>query len=240
MQTVVALVAITVHAKVKLPHILSDGMVLQQESDVRLWGWSKPHATVKVTVSWKTQEQVCKANRHGEWNITVETPQAGYTPLSITFDDGEPFVLSNVLSGEVWVCAGQSNMEMPLRGFDECPVEGYMEAVRNASRTPGIRYLKVPATMSAHPLDDASCHWEEADMRGMDNCSAVGYFFARTLRETLNIPIGLILANKGGTRVESWLNKENLERWTNEPTDSLSIVKKNWVTSKTLCLTEYH
>lgn len=224
--TVVVFLATTVHAKVKLPHILSSGMVVQQQSKIRLWGWSKPHATIKVNVSWSMQGKTCTANQQGEWSIMVKTPQAGYTPLSITFDDGEPLTLSNILSGEVWVCAGQSNMEMPLRGFDECPVEGYLEAIKNANRTPGIRYLKVPVRMSARPLDDASCRWVEADIRGADNCSAVGYFFARTLRECLNIPIGLILANKGGTRVESWLNETNLRQYTNDPTDSLLIVKK--------------
>lgn len=79
--TVVVLLATTVHAKVKLPHILSSGMVVQQQSKIRLWGWSKPHATIKVNVSWSMPGKTCTANQQGEWSIMVKTPQAGYTPL---------------------------------------------------------------------------------------------------------------------------------------------------------------
>lgn len=226
LQTVVALMAITVHAKVKLPHVLSDGMVLQQESDVRLWGWSQPKATIKVSMSWTTNTLTTTANAKGEWSVMVGMPKASYTPLSITFDDGEPVTVSNILSGEVWVCAGQSNMEMPLRGFDECPVDGYTEVMKEVNAKRGLRYVKIPPVMSMRPLEDADCRWEEINLHTMDNCSAVGYFFARTLNEVLDIPVGLILANKGGTRVESWLDKENLKRWTEDPTDSLKIAKK--------------
>lgn len=227
LQTVVALVAITVHAKVKLPHVLSDGMVLQQESDVRLWGWSSAGAVVRVRVSWTSSTISTQADAHGEWNVKVRMPKASYTPLSVTFDDGEPVTVSNILAGEVWVCAGQSNMEMPLKGFDDCPIEGYSEAIKGANRLKGIRFVKIPAIMSEKPLEDTECCWKDINMRTADECSAVGYFFARTLNEALDIPVGLILANKGGTRVESWLNKENLMRWTNEPTDSGKIVRQH-------------
>ena len=97
-------------AKVKLPHLISDGMVIQQQSDVRLWGWDKPGKKVKVTTSWSADTYEAKADKEGKWIISVKSPEASFTPLSVTFDDGELVTVSNILSGEVWVCAGQSNM----------------------------------------------------------------------------------------------------------------------------------
>ena len=107
-----ALCAMTsaVQAKVRLPHVICDNMVLQQQTDARLWGWAKPGKTVKVTTSWSSEAVTAKADKNGEWLVKVKTPKASYTPLSITFDDGDKLTISNVLSGEVWVCAGQSNL----------------------------------------------------------------------------------------------------------------------------------
>ena len=104
-------------AKVKLPHLISDGMVIQQQSDVRLWGWDKPGKKVKVTTSWSSETYEAKTDKQGKWLVSVKSPEASFTPLSVTFDDGEPVTVGNILAGEVWVCAGQSNMEMPVKGF---------------------------------------------------------------------------------------------------------------------------
>ena len=105
-------------AKVRLPHVLGDNMVIQQDADVRLWGSAKPNSTVKVSVSWSGDAYSAKADRKGEWQLTVKTPKADNKPLTVRFDDGDGEVaLSNLLAGEVWVCAGQSNMEMPIKGF---------------------------------------------------------------------------------------------------------------------------
>lgn len=217
-------------AKVKLPHVLGDNMILQQNSDARLWGEAKPGARVKVTVSWSNAKYEAKADEMGKFLLTVRTPAASYTPLSITFDDGEKVTLNNVLSGEVWVCAGQSNMEMPMKGFGQCPVEGYMDEVIDARNYNGIHYVKIPSVMSMTPLEDANCEWKEIGSQTISEASATGYFFAKTLNKALDIPVGLIMANKGGTRVESWLTKENLEKYTTEPTDSDGIVafKREW------------
>ncbi|MGI6242409.1 MAG: sialate O-acetylesterase [Prevotella sp.] len=215
-------------AKVKLPHVISNGMILQQQSEARLWGWSKPGYTVEVTTSWLAESCTTKVGKDGKWSLKVKTPKAGYTPLSITFTDNDKarVVVSDVLSGEVWVCGGQSNMEMPIRGFWACPVESSNEVIAEANRHKGIRYVKIPSVMSMSPLEDASCEWKNADTHNVADCSAAGYFFARTINGTLDVPVGLILANKGGTRVESWLDEDNLKRNTQEPLDSAGIVKK--------------
>ena len=225
-----AMLAVSMQAKVRLPHIIGDNMVLQQQTDARLWGWAKPGKTVRVSTSWSQQAVTAKAGKDGKWMVKVSTPKASYDPLSITFDDGEPLTISNVLAGEVWVCAGQSNMEMPVKGFGQCPVEGYNHHVVDAIHSKGVRSVKIPSIMRATPQEDAQCEWRQCSPKTVGDFSATGYFFARMVSRTLDIPVGIIEANKGGSRVESWLTKENLEKYTNEPTDSIGIVnyKKEW------------
>ncbi len=225
-----ALLSAGAEAKVRLPHIIGDNMVLQQQTEARLWGWAKAGQTVTVTTSWSSQAVKAKADKAGKWLVKVATPKASYEPLSITFDDGEKLTISNVVSGEVWVCAGQSNMEMPVKGFGMCPVEGYNHHVLDAANSKGVRSVKIPSIMRATPQEDAQCEWRLCSPNTVGEFSATGYFFARLLSRTLDIPVGLIEANKGGSRVESWLTKENLEKYTTEPTDSMGIVnfKKEW------------
>jgi sialate O-acetylesterase len=111
--TLAALASLTwsVQAKVKLSHLVGDNMVIQQQTDVRLWGWAKPNSTVTATTSWSQERSTAKVGKDGQFLLTVKSPKASYTPLSITFNDGDGEVtINNVLAGEVWVCAGQSNM----------------------------------------------------------------------------------------------------------------------------------
>ena len=230
MMALLALVTTGVQAKVRLPHILCDNMVIQQNTEARLWGWAKAGKTVRVSVSWSDAVYSEKAAKDGRWMVRVKTPAASYTPLQITFDDGEPLTLRNVLAGEVWVCAGQSNMEMPVKGFGNCPVDGYNDEVINARQYRGIHFVKIPSIMRMQPQDDAQCEWKEVNAQTVGDASATGYFFAQAVNRALDVPVGLIMANKGGSRVESWLTKENLEKYTQEPTDSMGIVnfKPQW------------
>lgn len=213
-------------AKVRLPHIIGDNMILQQDSKARLWGWDTPGKAVRVNVSWSKETFSAKTDNNGKWILEVQTPKASYTPLSITFNDGDKTTISNVLSGEVWVCAGQSNMEMPVKGFGNCPVEGYNKAVMNANEYKGIHYVKIPSVMSTKPLDDSQCEWKVISPETVGDASATGYFFAQAINKTLNIPVGLVMANKGGTRVESWLDRDYLEKNTTESLDSMAMIKK--------------
>lgn len=221
-----SVLAINIGAKVKLPHIICDNMVLQQQTEARLWGWAEPGKTVKVITSWNDAITTAKVDNDGQWLVKIETPKASYEPLSITFDDGEPITIHNVVTGEVWVCAGQSNMEMPVKGFWQCPIKDYNRMVIDAANHTGIRSVKIPSVMSAEPLNDALCQWKICSSNTVGDFSATGYFFARTMHQALNIPIGLIEANKGGTRVESWLTKENLQKYTTDPTDSVAICNR--------------
>ncbi len=219
-----ALLSVSAQAKVKLPHILGDRMILQQNTEARLWGWAKAGKTVKVTTSWNDAVYTAKAGKDGKWMVKVTTPAASYQPLSITFDDGDLLTLNDVLAGEVWVCAGQSNMEMPVKGFGNCPVEGYNQEVVEANGYKGIHFVKIPSIMRMTPQEDADCEWKTVSPKTVGDASATGYFFAQVVNKALDIPVGLIMANKGGSRVESWFTKENLEKYTKEPTDTMGIV----------------
>jgi len=225
----VAALCICAQAKVRLPHLVGDNMVLQQQSEARLWGWASPGKTVKVTTSWNSEATTVKTGKDGKWLVKVKTPEASYKQYTITFDDGEPLTISNIVIGEVWVCAGQSNMEMPVKGFGQCPVKDYNYHVLDAVNSKGVRSVKIPSIMSSKPLDDALCEWRQCSPQTVGEFSATGYFFARLLSRSLNIPVGIIEANKGGSRVESWLTKENLEKYTSDPTDSIEIGKR-WPT----------
>ena len=219
-----AVMCVAAQAKVKLSHLVGDNMVIQQQTDVRLWGWDEPGKTVKVSTSWNSDVVTVKTDKDGRWLAKVKSPKASYTPLSITFDDGEKTTINGVLAGEVWVCAGQSNMEMPVKGFWGCPVQGYNDWVIESARHQAVHSVKVPSIMRMEPQEDAQCQWQECGPQTVGDFSATGYFFARKMHEALDIPIGIIEANKGGTRVESWLTKENLQKYTSEPVDSAGIV----------------
>ena len=217
--------AMGAQAKVTLPYCMSDNMVLQQNTEARLWGKSTAKK-VTVTTSWNNAKYEANVSKNGDFIVKVKTPDASYTPYTITFNDGDVVTLKNVLMGEVWVCAGQSNMEMPVKGFGNCPVEGYNEEVVNANQYKGVHYVKIPSVMRVKPQwNSEPTEWKEVSPQTVGEASATGYFFAQVINKALDVPVGLIMANKGGSRVESWLTKENLEKYTQEPTDSDGIVK---------------
>ncbi len=221
----------TVDAKLRLPHILCNEMIIQHSTDVRLWGWATPGNTVTVTTSWSNAKQTATADKDGKWIVTVASPAASYDKLSVTFrekgtDASAPVTLTDILAGDVWVCAGQSNMEMTVKGFGNCPVEDYNKVVIDAKQRSGIHYVKIPDVMSSKPLDDANCQWKTVSPSTVGDASATGYFFARVINQATDIPVGLVMANKGGSRVESWLDEEYLRANTDEPVDSVEIVKK--------------
>ncbi|MBD0285392.1 MAG: sialate O-acetylesterase, partial [Flavisolibacter sp.] len=132
----------TVDAAVKLPFIFTDNLVLQQQTQVALWGWASAGKTVTVIPSWNKKRYTAKADASGKWKLKVETSVAG-GPYEISFSDGKAIKLANILIGEVWVCSGQSNMEMPMKGFRGQPVVGSNEAILK-SKNKNIRLYTVP------------------------------------------------------------------------------------------------
>ncbi|RZK56887.1 MAG: sialate O-acetylesterase, partial [Pedobacter sp.] len=115
-------------ANVKPASIFTDHMVLQQQSNVPIWGWAKPSSTVRITTSWNKKLYTASADATGKFKIKVSTPKAG-GPFEISLNDGELLVLKDILIGEVWFCGGQSNMEMPMKGFKNQPILGSNESI---------------------------------------------------------------------------------------------------------------
>ena len=148
-------------AEIKLPAIFGDNMVLQQQSEAALWGWAKPNSSVRVTTSWNRKNYSAKSNGEGYWKLKVNTPAAGYTPYTITISDGKAVTLQNILIGEVWVCSGQSNMEMPMKGFFNQPIEGGPEAIAS-SRNLGIRCFTMKKASKTAPQQEGEGTWEVA------------------------------------------------------------------------------
>ena len=119
-------------AEVKLPAIFGDNMVLQQQTEAAIWGKAAVNSAVKVTTSWNNKSYTAHADKDGNWKLKVSTPAAG-GPYNVTISDGKAMTLKNVMIGEVWVCSGQSNMEMPMKGFKNQPVTGSNDYVSTSS-----------------------------------------------------------------------------------------------------------
>lgn len=204
-----------------LPDIVNRNMMLQQNSDAALWGWAKPGSTVKVVTGWNGKEYTSKAAKNGRWDVKVATPAASYDVQTVTITgDGESVTLDNVLVGEVWFASGQSNMEMPLRGFWGAPIEGANKAIAESGKYKhAIRFATVPKTRSEVPLDSVKGEWVECVPENAPDFSAVGYFFARELNNIIDVPVGIINCSWGGSRVEGWLPKEILEQYPDEKLD---------------------
>ncbi|MCQ2216987.1 MAG: sialate O-acetylesterase [Paludibacteraceae bacterium] len=215
-----ALVSLNAFA-LDMPDIFGDNMVLQQQSQAKIWGWADSGNQVKVTTSWNGMDYLAKANKDGYWSVRVQTPQASFVDYTIDFEERngegkkshvvEKRTSSHVLIGEVWFCSGQSNMEMPLRGFWNCPVEGAQEAIVSSARySQMIRMATVPKTLAQTPQRKVVSPWKECQPKNVSEFSACGYFFAQTLVQLLKVPVGIINCSYGGSCLEGWLPKETL------------------------------
>ncbi len=192
-------------AEVKLPSVFCDNMVMQQQTEAAIWGKANKNSTVSVTTSWNGKSYSTKASSDGSWKLKVATPKAG-GPYEISISDGKSLKLRNVLIGEVWVCSGQSNMEMPVKGYKNQPVLGSSDAIA-LSANPNIRLFTVKKTTSLEPLDDFTGDWKTCVPENVYEFSATAYFFGLMLNKALNVPVGLINTSWGGTRIEPWISE---------------------------------
>ena len=198
-----------VEARVRLPKFFSDNMVLQQQSECKLWGWAEPGKKILVDTPWDKQSYSATARKDGYFQVTVKTPEAG-GPYTISFRDGDLVMLNNVMIGEVWICSGQSNMEMQMKGFKQQPVEGTTEELLRCQDA-SLRLFTVKRHASLTPVDDVTGQWSEANAASVRDFSATAYYFGRALRQTLGVPIGLICTSWGGSACEAWMQADWLK-----------------------------
>ena len=200
------------HATIKLPYFFSDNMVLQQQTDAAIWGWAKAGSTVTITTSWNKTTYSTKADAAGKWKTTIKTTAAG-GPYSITVSDGTPVTIKNVLLGEVWLCSGQSNMEMPMKGYRDQPIFGGNDAIFHSTNDQ-IRLYTVPRSVQRTPQDTSkNSPWRIAEPEAVSNFSATAYYFAKMLQERLNVPVAVINISYGGSPVEAFMDAETLKQF---------------------------
>lgn len=201
----VLVASLAAKAKVTMTPLFSDNMVLQQQSKVAIWGWTDAKTEVSVETSWNNKSYTVKSDRDGKWKVMVETPAAG-GPYEITVSDGTPLSIKNVMIGEVWLCSGQSNMEMPMKGFPGQPVLGSnMDILK--SKNNDIRLISVPRSSKTVPQDNFQGAWKPANPESVSNFSATAYYFGKLMQQMLGVPVGLIDVSYGGSCVQAWMSR---------------------------------
>lgn len=194
-----------VFADVRLPKIFGNGMVLQRNQPIAVWGWADPNES--VTVSLNKQTKTITATSEGKWLVRLDAERAG-GPYQLAVNGKNKLEFTDVLVGDVWICSGQSNMEWPVSASANAD-----EEIASASY-PKIRHVKIPNTVAGEPLPDidGAVTWQETTPANVGSFTAVGYFYARELHNALDVPIGLINTSWGGTMVETWTSKEAFEQ----------------------------
>lgn len=198
-------------AQVEHPSVFSDGMVLQQKASVPIWGKATGGQWVTVNGSWSEKKYSTRADDNGHWKLMVRTPPAG-GPYELHIDDGSQRVIKDVLIGEVWLCSGQSNMNMSLNGYKDQPVQKADSIVANASY-PMIRFFRVPSAQSDEEQYNCKAAWVKAEEKSVRSFSAVAYQFATILYSKLNIPVGIIQSAYGGTKAEAWMDAVTIAKF---------------------------
>ncbi len=192
-------------------NLFSDNMVLQRNSNVNVWGKSNPNQIVTVYSSWNNKSVKTKSNSNGDWILKIKTDKS-VGPYELTISTkNETKLIRNILFGEVWFASGQSNMEMPLKGFFGEPIYGSQDIIGKSINS-NIRLLTVERNYSATPIVDFEGKWQESRPESSRNFSAVAYSFAKYIHESLGIPVGIISSAWGGTPAEAWAEKSFLDQ----------------------------
>lgn len=194
----------SIFANVRLPKLISDGMVLQRDVKVNIWGWADPSEKIVITIDGKNYNVI--ANDKGDWKLTLSPHRVG-GPFVMTFVANNRLQVNNVLFGDVWLCSGQSNMELPM--YRVKPL--YEQEIKQANNKL-IRYFAVPQkyNLKFTEKDYISGSWQEVNPATILNFSAVAYFFGHELYQKVNVPIGLINASLGGSPIQAWMSAEAL------------------------------
>lgn len=218
----------------KLPVLFSDHMVLQQEEEISIWGKDRPNQKISATGSWGEKKST-HVDQNGNWKLTLKTPKAGgpYS-LSVMTKDSTA-VFKDVLIGEVWLASGQSNMQMPLKGWPPNDPILNSEIEIASSENPEIRMFTVERALSTKTLDTLQGSWAVSNNNTAGDFSATAFFFAKRLQKELQVPIGIIHSSWGGTVAEAWTSESSL-RNLSDFNETLDMIKnpepfkltKNW------------
>jgi len=215
----------------KISSMFTDNMVLQQCTSAPIWGQAKKDSEISVVTSWDEKAYSTRVGADGKWILNIHTPAAG-GPYSLTITDSETKLeINDVYIGEVWVASGQSNMSMPLKGYDNQPIIGATEEILNSARY-NIRFLNVPSLAAFKPLDDHNgdgWHISEPGIAG--ECTAVGWFFARKLEDCLGVPVGIINVSYGGSSVEAWMPADACREFSSITVPELSDHTDSWLSN---------
>ncbi|MDR0824843.1 MAG: sialate O-acetylesterase [Prevotella sp.] len=202
-----SLVLSNLNAEVKLPHIFSDNMVFQRDAPIKIWGWADKGETIEVRFINQTKK--VKADKSGSWTLTLN-PVAYGGPYTMEIKGkANNISFNNILVGEVWLCSGQSNMEMPVNGWGR--VYNYEQEIKDANH-PMIRSFNVVKAIGTQPENDLDGTWQVCSPQTVSAFSATAYFFARKLNQELNIPIGIINSSWGGTEIEPWTSADVFDK----------------------------
>ncbi len=222
-----------------LSPIFSDHMVLQQAEQVPIWGTAAPYTNVTVDGSWGNSVSA-RTNSQGQWDTDILMPAAG-GPFEVTISTNDTaIIIKDVMAGEVWLCSGQSNMEMPLEGWlPTDPILNADEEIANANY-PMIRMFTMQKAIEVAPTTEYAGSWEVCNSANAGDFSATAYFFGRTLHQKLNVPIGLIHTSWGGTPAEAWTEGNHLTSITDylnvlqelEQAKPQQLALNNWLSNK--------
>jgi len=196
---------VPVNAGLKLPALIGNNMVLQQNTAINVWGWADAGEKVSVQASWLSVPAVAITSADGKWNVEIETPIAGGPYKMVITGRDYSITIEDVVIGEVWVCSGQSNMEFTMRGLGGWGIykpEVCMDVIEG--KYPGVRLFTVQRDTSSVPVLNCKGNWLVADTGTVNNFSATAWFFGSYLGKKLGIPVGLIVAAWGGTPAEVW------------------------------------
>jgi len=199
-------------AKVRLANIFSDDMVLQQNAVVKLHGTAKSDSEIKIEATWNKKGLKTHAAPSGEWSIDLPTPSYG-GPYEIKISDRDgSTILSDILIGDVWVCGGQSNMEMPVKGFAGQPSHNTLDLIAKTHPSRELRLFMQPRDWSTTPKDSLiGGEWTRATSAAVADFSVVGYVFGNYIQEALDIPIGIIQCCWSNSKIETWMARETFE-----------------------------
>lgn len=204
-----------VQAELKVAPILQNDMVLQRNTEVKLWGKANPNEKLTITTGWDMTKTKTVSNAQGDWMVKVKTIDAG-GPYAITIaSHNEKITLKNILLGEVWICSGQSNIDFPVAGFTSQPLNGSNELLLEADNNE-IRLFTVKQTVSDKPQDTCAGNWAIASAKSVARFSAVGYLYAKLLQQKLQVPVGMICSSWGGSNVEAWMSQEAIAKFPDE------------------------